>query len=769
LIRNSGQGSRLIKQAILIFLILCSLISCSTTQLIEKKSERSPANLAENCHDIASLFFNKSSYGENKTIIRNLIDKIIILANGKIAPKESEKFRLRSHQALYDYFFPKSDLPATISENEITQLNKALFDQFSKNDSLFKLHLVLEDLSFLTTYKSYNLAYETSEDLAMIVKKDQLKISNFLDKINKNSFADLSNSDQAEFFNLLKDSEIQSRRSMYVKIRALYLSSVYDSPIGEKIAKIKLPPKVRPDLEVFMKTHPLNIPKVEALKKYDVVVVGSGPAGAVIAYELEQKGKTVLLLEGGSFYHPGAIESRKFSEFRENAGNRLTDDDSIVFRAGNVSGGGSSVNIDLAFSPELPEVRNQLELWKKTGHIDENQYTPEKIKAAYSYVTNKVGTRTPPLEEMNVNNSILYNGAHKSGLDPQLYDLNTYDPAHSIGKISDKKSALDAFILPAMKNQENPLHFRPDAIVDKILFEEDGKTVRGLRVKIQKPVDVPGVIDNPMGLNFPEEQFFEIAADKVILSAGSIGTPKILLNTGIQNENIGKHIVAHPSMPIIGKFSKEINILEGTPSTVFLPREGYILESTSATPAYASVMMHGAPVEVQKRLKDFNHYAGFGVMVVDESSMSNKIFFDKNKVLQIHYELSDKDKEKFINGLAEAATIMFKAGASEVIIPTTENFLKNESGNIVMHSLKDIELLKNNLKLEKSKNIITSAHIQGTARMGTDPANSVVDTRQEVWGTKNLFVADSSIHPYSVGANPMQTIYTLAKIFADEQ
>jgi hypothetical protein len=36
-----------------------------------------------------------------------------------------------------------------------------------------------------------------------------------------------------------------------------------------------------------------------------------------------------------------------------------------------------------------------------------------------------------------------------------------------------------------------------------------------------------------------------------------------------------------------------------------------------------------------------------------------------------------------------------------------------------MHSLKDIELLKNNLKLEKSKNIITSAHIQGTARMGT--------------------------------------------------
>lgn len=754
--------------------ILLGFLSCSTSPFHERviqqqRDERSPANIKDNCQDLVTLFFSKNSYTEKKTIIRTLIDNVIILSNGKIAPKKSEIFRKKSHQALFDYFFPLANMPNSTSLNEINLLSEKLFEQYSQSDSMMKLHLILEDLSFLATHQSYNLNYESGENIQFLVKNDQLKILSFLSKTNKNSFADLSEEEKKVFLVLLKDSDLQSRRAMYFKIRSLYMSSIYDSPVGEKIAGIKLPLKVRSDLEAYMKSHPLNIPNVEERQKYDVIVVGSGPAGAVIAHELQKKGKSVLLLESGSFYHPGAIDGRKFSEFRESSGNRFTDDSSIIFRAGNVSGGGTSVNIDLAFSPENAEVRKQLELWKNLGHTELDQYSPEKIKLAYHYISEKVGTRTPSISEINVNNKILYDGAKKIGLTPKLYDLNTYDPIEAFDKITDKKSALEVFILPAMKSKVNPLHFRPDTVVEKILFEEDGQTVRGLQIKIHKPVNVPGVIDNPMGINFPQEQSFEVLTDKVILSAGSIGTPKILLESGIQNENIGKHIVAHPSMPIIGKFSKDIHILEGTPSTVYVPRNDYILESTSASPGYAAVMMPGTPSEVRDRLKSFNQYAGFGVMVIDESSMKNKVYFDKDKILQIHYELTDKDKEKFINGLEDAAMTMFNAGATEVLIPTSENFLKDESENIVMHSLKDVESLRKNLKLVKNKNIITSAHIQGTARMGTDPSNSVVDTHQEVWGTKNLFVADSSIHPYSVGANPMQTIYTLAKIFADSQ
>jgi choline dehydrogenase-like flavoprotein len=51
--------------------------------------------------------------------------------------------------------------------------------------------------------------------------------------------------------------------------------------------------------------------------------------------------------------------------------------------------------------------------------------------------------------------------------------------------------------------------------------------------------------------------------------------------------------------------------------------------------------------------------------------------------------------------------------------------------------------------------------------MGTSPANSVVGPDHHVWGTENLYVMDSSIFPSSIGANPMQSIYTFAKLLAD--
>jgi choline dehydrogenase-like flavoprotein len=54
-----------------------------------------------------------------------------------------------------------------------------------------------------------------------------------------------------------------------------------------------------------------------------------------------------------------------------------------------------------------------------------------------------------------------------------------------------------------------------------------------------------------------------------------------------------------------------------------------------------------------------------------------------------------------------------------------------------------------------------------TDKMGASPQNSVVGQDFHVWGTEGLYVVDGSIFPTSVGANPMQSIYTIAKIFAD--
>jgi len=54
-------------------------------------------------------------------------------------------------------------------------------------------------------------------------------------------------------------------------------------------------------------------------------------------------------------------------------------------------------------------------------------------------------------------------------------------------------------------------------------------------------------------------------------------------------------------------------------------------------------------------------------------------------------------------------------------------------------------------------------HPMGTARMGGDPATSVVSPSGESHGVPGLFVADASVLPTSLGANPMLTIMAVAR------
>ena len=62
---------------------------------------------------------------------------------------------------------------------------------------------------------------------------------------------------------------------------------------------------------------------------------------------------------------------------------------------------------------------------------------------------------------------------------------------------------------------------------------------------------------------------------------------------------------------------------------------------------------------------------------------------------------------------------------------------------------------------EPTLNLSGHQHQAGTARMGTDPSNSVTDKFGRVWGHDNLFVADGSLHVTNGGYNPALTIMAL--------
>jgi len=270
---------------------------------------------------------------------------------------------------------------------------------------------------------------------------------------------------------------------------------------------------------------------------------------------------------------------------------------------------------------------------------------------------------------------------------------------------------------------------------------------------------------------------FTVRAKTVILSAGALGSPIILLRSGLKNDQIGRGVVLHPSMPILGRFDHHIDALSGTQASVYvddrLSSRGYALESMSAPPLYAAIMSPGPALHSFEMVKAFRDLGGFGVMLIDTPQPGNRLILDESGAVNIQYTLSDDDKQRFSEGIGEAIRVMFKAGAKEVYLPTTENILGGASGTEqfrpqVLTSPDQAASVEKNLHFIPNRTVITSAHMQATDKMGSTPQNSVVGHDFHVWGTRGLYVVDGSIFPTSIGANPMQSIYTIAKIFADQ-
>lgn len=229
------------------------------------------------------------------------------------------------------------------------------------------------------------------------------------------------------------------------------------------------------------------------------------------------------------------------------------------------------------------------------------------------------------------------------------------------------------------------------------------------------------------------------------------------------------------SGPVSSKFDHMIDALEGTQASVYvgdqLVQRGYAFESMAAEPEYVAIMSPGTPEHTLSIVQSFRYLAGFGVMLVDTPDPDNRVTINSDGEPVINYQISTTDKARFREGIAEAIRVMFQAGASEVYLPTLERVVQSTQAAtvqpVVLTNIRQAKAAAENLQFIPNETILTSAHMQATDKMGASPTDSVVGRDFHVWGTRNLYVVDGSIFPTSIGANPMQSIYTFAKIFAD--
>jgi len=572
-------------------------------------------------------------------------------------------------------------------------------------------------------------------------------------------------------------------RRLAQQLRILYLSTLYADPLGPALAGIRVPPVEHPGLEEFLKSKTPSFPLGRAVYdaerrelrpatgSFDTIVVGSGPAGSALSSELRRKGKSVLLLEAGPFVVPGALDARVVPDLLDSGGRRTSTDGGILFRSGRVVGGGTTVNIDLAFAPTLPLIRGKIEEWRAAGRIGKDDFSAEAVASAYDWVKEKIGTRVVPESEINENNRILWDGARALGLHPKLYDLNTYPPGASPSPVTDKRSAVRGLLIEAVEDAANPLILVPDASVRRVLI--DGKGAHGVEFEQGAGWKGPGALPDPLHLGIPAGTLVRVEARRVVLCAGAIGSPAILLRSGLKNPLIGAGLVAHPSMPVIGRFNRPINVLEGTPASVYVDDyvagHGLLLESMAEEPKYGAVMIPGSGAEIAETIRAFSRLGGFGVMLIDTPRSENRVRLDAQGRAVIDYALDAGDRLRFAFGIAQAMRILFQAGARRVWVPTRQSFI-DASGAPLGRSFfvdeSEADLVERQLRFLPNQAMVTSSHLQGTNKMGASAEAGVVSPGFQVWGTENLYVVDASVFPTSVGANPMQSLYTLGRLAA---
>jgi choline dehydrogenase-like flavoprotein len=245
----------------------------------------------------------------------------------------------------------------------------------------------------------------------------------------------------------------------------------------------------------------------------------------------------------------------------------------------------------------------------------------------------------------------------------------------------------------------------------------------------------------------------------VVLAAGAIHTPALLMRNGLAAGPVGRNLSIHPATGVGAFFDEEIFGWRGTLQSYYVDdlheSLGVLLEVTSPLPGVGAVSLPGVGLELKQALADYRHLASVGLFVSDSATGRvvrgvGERWWSEPLVL---YSLSRRDAARLQRGMALAAEVFLEAGARAVY--TGLRRLPTVAGR------RDLERLRE-MAIRPEELAVVGFHPMGTCRMGRDPATSVVGPYGESHAVQNLFLADASVLPSCVGVNPQVSIMALA-------
>jgi choline dehydrogenase-like flavoprotein len=323
------------------------------------------------------------------------------------------------------------------------------------------------------------------------------------------------------------------------------------------------------------------------------------------------------------------------------------------------------------------------------------------------------------------------------------------------------------------RKQSTLITYVPDAVARgvRLVHHCDVRTLTvenrgGTRVATGAQARVRPTRDGSLPNSVPPGKL-DVRARLVIVCAGAVESPVLLQRSDVPDPHdlVGRGLVLHPGLPIIGVMEAPLSNYRGITGTIycdhFFPTHGFYYECLFGHPVYGAVVLPGIGAEHFALMQRFDHIAGFGVMLVDTPSRTNRVrWHAATGERRIDYHLSDSDKDRLRTAARTGVEIMLAAGAREVLLASQETLgpLSAPRFRTVADAARCSAL-----QFEPHRTTITSSHCQATLKMGGDPRIGVVSARGESHHARNLLVCDSSVFPESCGTNPMLSIMTMAR------
>jgi choline dehydrogenase-like flavoprotein len=229
-----------------------------------------------------------------------------------------------------------------------------------------------------------------------------------------------------------------------------------------------------------------------------------------------------------------------------------------------------------------------------------------------------------------------------------------------------------------------------------------------------------------------------VDAGAVVAAAGTLNTPQLLMRSGMDNGLIGRNLGFHPARLIYGLFDEPQDAHMVYPITAHSMDHqhdedgGFVIEATTIQDPIGFATTIGdenGPLwgqELVDTVRDFRRWVGLLTMVNDDNN--GTVHADDT----FEAAFTPAENERLGSALKFTQDVLTAAGASKV----------------------------------RWTGLLTT-HVQGSCRMGSDPARSVVDADAQSWDVKRLYVGDGSLVPRTLSVNPSLTIMALADRLAD--